>query len=103
VIAYRHTAVGERGLFCGMGVCGECSMVIDGHAGQLASMSPMQDGMHVERQPVAPAVDVAADAGVDVLLVDERAGLGGQYYKQPPGSFALELSRLDHQYWPGGP
>jgi thioredoxin reductase len=133
VLAYRHSAAGDRGLFCGMGVCGECSIVIDGRAGRLACMTPVQDGMRVERQPVAPVVDVAArpprpagdevltpellvvgggpaglaaaaaaaDAGVGVLLVDERGGLGGQYYKQPAGSFALDPARLDHQYRAG--
>lgn len=132
-LACRNTAIGERGLFCGMGVCGECSIVIDGRAGQLACMSAVQDGMRVERQPVAPVVDIAAcpaqpavdevltpellvvgggpaglaaaaaaaDARVDVLLIDERAGLGGQYYKQPASSFALDPSRLDHQYRAG--
>lgn len=133
MLACRHTAFGDRGAFCGMGVCGECSMMIDGRAGQLACMSPVQDGMCVERQPVAPLVDIAArpaeladdgvrlpdllvvgggpaglaasataaDAGLDVLLIDERGGLGGQYYKQPACSFALDVSRLDHQYLTG--
>src|SRR5262249_56002366 len=38
----------------------------------------------------------AAEAGADVLLLDERAKLGGQYFKQPSAAFAE--AALDAQY-----
>lgn len=121
----------RRGVFCGMGVCGECLVVVDGQPGQRACMTPARAGMSVSRQPALPqlsrrarpaeapakltgaavaagaaavssehvrkcdvlvigggpgglsAAAVAAEAGLDVVLVDERAKLGGQYFKQP--------------------
>jgi thioredoxin reductase len=133
IAAYRHAAVGDRGLFCGMGVCGECTISIDGRRGRLACMTAVHDGMQLERQPLAPeavpdteppavereqvltpellvvgagpaglaAAVAAAQAGVDVLVVDERAALGGQYYKQPASSFTVDPARLDAQYTAG--
>jgi thioredoxin reductase len=133
IAAYRHAAVGDRGLFCGMGVCGECAITVDGRSGQLACMTTVHDGMQLERQPLKPVVPlaakpvevgieqvltpqvlvvgggpaglsaaaVAAEAGADVLLVDERGGLGGQYYKQPVSSYSVDTGRLDSQYLAG--
>lgn len=133
IAAFRHAATGDRGLFCGMGVCGECAVRVDGLPGRLACMTTVHDGMRVERQPHRPTVAVdaelpaplpeetlavevlvvgggpaglaaaaaAAEAGAAVLLVDERGALGGQYYKQPAASFAIESDRLDAQYRAG--
>ncbi|MGE0211136.1 MAG: FAD-dependent oxidoreductase [Parvibaculaceae bacterium] len=114
--AFRTTARGApRGLFCGMGVCQECLVEIDGRPGQRACMTKIERPLAVKRQqaPVdltkaAPpatagrlkvltpdilvigggagglaAAATAAKAGADVLLVDERPALGGQFYKQP--------------------
>jgi NADPH-dependent 2,4-dienoyl-CoA reductase/sulfur reductase-like enzyme len=120
----REAADGTvRGVFCGMGVCGECLVTIDGRPGERACMTPVRDGMTVGIQPARPslrdvartaapareelACDVlvigagaaglaaaaaASEAGLDVVLVDERPKLGGQFYKQParPGSGALD-------------
>ena len=131
--ACRQSEAGDRGLFCGMGVCGECSIEVDGRAGQLACMTAAADGMRLRRQPTAQRADLttvpephcaeevlhaevvvvgggpaglaaaatAAEAGADVLLVDDRAGLGGQYYKQPASSFILDPAALDQQYAAG--
>jgi NADPH-dependent 2,4-dienoyl-CoA reductase/sulfur reductase-like enzyme len=131
--AWRQSEAGDRGLFCGMGVCGECSIEVDGSSGQLACMTPVDDGMRLRRQPAALRADLtavpqsrpaeqvlraevvvvgggpaglaaaaaAAEAGADVLLVDDRAGLGGQYYKQPASSFVLDPAALDRQYAAG--
>ena len=130
--ACRTSSTGdERGMFCGMGVCTECSMVVDSEPGRLACMSYVQDGMQLDLQPPAPALNgggssqlperelvpdvlvigagpagmaaaaVAAEAGLAVVLVDERAKLGGQYYKQPSESAALAEQRLDEQYRQG--
>jgi NADPH-dependent 2,4-dienoyl-CoA reductase/sulfur reductase-like enzyme len=113
----------SRGVFCGMGICGECLVTIDGLPGERACMTPVRDGMVVGIQPARPslrdvartpapvreelacdvlvigagaaglaAAAVASEAGLDVVLVDERPKLGGQFYKQParPGSGALD-------------
>ena len=47
--AWRYTPQGHpRGLFCGMGVCFECTVTVDGVAGVRACMTPVVDGMVVE-------------------------------------------------------
>lgn len=60
----RTTAGGEpRGLFCGMGVCFDCLVIVDGVPGTRACVTWVSAGMVVERQrghgipygPAAPA------------------------------------------------
>ncbi len=193
-LACREAADGSRrGVFCGMGVCQECLVTIDGVPGQRACATPVRDGMLVGRQPAAPelrgppappaagrdaasgaspppashevagahapprpsreaagditrgadapprpsrevagditrgahalprasrevvadvvvvgggpaglaAAAAAAEAGADVVLVDERPKLGGQYYKQPEPELIGDEARLDGQYRSG--
>ena len=47
----RHTAKRgrPRGMFCGMGVCFDCAMVIDGRPNVRACVTPVREGMKVER------------------------------------------------------
>lgn len=46
--AWRETRTGaSRGLFCGIGVCFDCLVEIDGESGQRACMIPLVDGMDV--------------------------------------------------------
>jgi predicted molibdopterin-dependent oxidoreductase YjgC len=46
---WRRTQHGDpRGLFCGMGVCFECLVTVDGVDGQRACMTPAQPGMQVQ-------------------------------------------------------
>jgi NADPH-dependent 2,4-dienoyl-CoA reductase/sulfur reductase-like enzyme len=124
----RVTESGERrGVFCGMGVCQECVMTIDGEPLR-ACMTLARDGMTVApfragERLVAPAGSLepvtlepevlvlgggpaglsaaaaAAEAGAAVVLVDERAKLGGQFYKQPAA--VADVSALDRQYRDG--
>ncbi len=128
--SFRITRFGDpRGVFCGMGVCHECVLTIDGVPGQRACMTTVRAGMSVEQGEPAPALgsvarlrlreeelspDVlvigagpaglaaaaaAAEAGADVVLVDERSRPGGQYFKQP--SAGLGLDELDRQHRQG--
>lgn len=47
-VAWRTTRDGaQRGLFCGIGVCFDCLVEIDGESGQRACMIPLQEGMRV--------------------------------------------------------
>ncbi len=101
-----------RGLFCGMGVCQDCLLEIDGRPNRRACMTKAREGMTIRTQiahprleakaiehddPVIEAPDVlivgggagglsaaitAAEAGAQVLLLDERSVAGGQYFKQ---------------------
>ncbi|MGI9420286.1 MAG: 2Fe-2S iron-sulfur cluster-binding protein, partial [Geminicoccaceae bacterium] len=101
-----------RGLFCGMGVCQDCLVEVNGCPNRRACMTKAEAGLTVRTQiahprleaeaverpePVIEAPDVlvvgggagglsaaiaAAKAGADVLVLDERSVAGGQYYKQ---------------------
>jgi NADPH-dependent 2,4-dienoyl-CoA reductase/sulfur reductase-like enzyme len=106
----------ERGIFCGMGVCQDCLVEIDGKPNQRACMTKVERPMSIERGsdtrvarptrtgapttidavpvvepeilvvgggPAGLAAAIAARcAGAEVVLIDERSSLGGQYYKQ---------------------
>ena len=46
---FRTTAQGRpRGLFCGMGVCFDCLVTVDGLAEQRACLTPVQPGMQIQ-------------------------------------------------------
>ena len=50
-IATRTTVKGEsRGIYCGMGVCFDCLVVVDGVPNTRACMTWVRDGMRVARQ-----------------------------------------------------
>ena len=131
-LGFRTTRTGaERGIFCGMGVCSECALTIDGEPGRLGCMTKVSDGMQVEKNPPmrrlgdAPAVSLedenidcevliigagpaglqaalsAAESGARVEVLDERTAPGGQYFKQPNAQFGLDEGELDHQYQQG--
>jgi NADPH-dependent 2,4-dienoyl-CoA reductase/sulfur reductase-like enzyme len=121
-----------RGVFCGMGICGECLVTIDGRPGVRACMTPVREGMAIGVQPAKPslaglvpnraparqelacdvlvigagaagmaAAAVAAEAGLDVVLVDERPRPGGQFYTQPARVGSIDEAALDPQYRAG--
>ncbi|WP_328563533.1 (2Fe-2S)-binding protein [Streptomyces coelicoflavus] len=48
-VAWRTTRVGHRprGVFCGIGVCFDCLLTIDGAGGQRACLVPARSGMTV--------------------------------------------------------
>ena len=49
--ATRRTVRGEpRGLFCGMGVCFDCLVVVDGVPNTRACMTSVREGLLVQRQ-----------------------------------------------------
>jgi NADPH-dependent 2,4-dienoyl-CoA reductase/sulfur reductase-like enzyme len=112
---FRHTRTGAmRGVFCGMGVCQDCLVTVDGVPNQRACMTELRDGASVRSQEALPSLNhpgppadagprvaqrcdvlvvgggpaglnaaiAAREAGADVVLLDERASLGGQYFKQ---------------------
>ncbi|TVR09029.1 MAG: FAD-dependent oxidoreductase [Salinarimonadaceae bacterium] len=120
----------DRGVFCGMGICQDCLVEIDGRASQRACMTkadgvarvarhrdgegmvgsrladpPPEEGLPLREVDLAivgagpagaSAAIAASGAGLRVVLVDERASAGGQYFKAPAGS-----ARLDAQHRAG--
>lgn len=111
IVAFRRTSSGApRGLHCGMGACWDCIVTVDGLGQQRACMTPVADGMQISgdlpQHPVPlpcltplaeqpcdvlvvgggvaglSAAIAAAEAGADVVLLDERRLPGGQFAKQ---------------------
>ena len=50
ITAWRSTRKGERprGLFCGIGVCFDCLVTVNGAANQRACLVEVSDGMQIE-------------------------------------------------------
>jgi predicted molibdopterin-dependent oxidoreductase YjgC len=49
--AFRYTLRGApRGYFCGMGVCHDCVITVDGLPNVRACMTPVRDGLRVQIQ-----------------------------------------------------
>jgi len=101
-----------RGIFCGMGVCGECTVALADGGPARACMStcgslagPLQHPSPADRVETpdvlviggGPAGLAAARAaalhGVEVVLLDERDHLGGQYFKQRSAAAPNERPR----------
>ena len=63
IIVNRYTVKrGEpRGLFCGIGQCTDCAMVVDGKPNVRTCITPVRDGMVIETQ-VGAGKGVPADA-----------------------------------------
>ena len=132
ILSLRTTRDGaERGMFCGMGVCQDCLVEIDGKPEQRACMTKVDRPLQVRRQvhgrPLAPVAEgaspatyeivterpevlvigagpgglsaaiAARSAGAAVVLVDERAQPGGQYFKQ----ISVDAAAADRQHREG--
>ena len=111
--AFREGPNGApRGMFCGIGICQDCLVEVDGTPNQRACMTKGRPGLTVCTQASRPQLDahlqtppplitetpdvliigggvgglsaaiVAAATGAQVLVLDERQVPGGQYYKQ---------------------
>lgn len=50
IMSWRATrgANRPRGLFCGIGVCFDCLVTVDGESGQRACLATVSDGMTIE-------------------------------------------------------
>jgi thioredoxin reductase len=130
IVAVRQARSGApRGPFCGMGVCFDCLVTVDGRPSQRACLTKAQAGMDVRSAPVAtprqpepaaPAEEIACDvlvvgagpaglsaaralalAGADVIVADERLHPGGQYFKPLAPSHQADPSTLDRQFRDG--
>jgi NADPH-dependent 2,4-dienoyl-CoA reductase/sulfur reductase-like enzyme len=88
ILALRTTrAAAERGMFCGMGVCQDCLVEIDGRPEQRACMTKVERPLKVRREAhgriLAPIAEAAAPATIDDVAVERPdvlvigAGPGG--------------------------
>lgn len=60
---WRETRSGSsRGLFCGIGVCFDCLVEIDGESGQRSCMIPLAEGMDV-RSAQGPTNEHSTEQG----------------------------------------
>jgi glycine/D-amino acid oxidase-like deaminating enzyme len=130
IVAVRQARSGEpRGPFCGMGVCFDCLVTVDGRPSQRACLTKVLAGMDVRSSPAATASaiesarraeEIACDvlvvgagpaglsaaralalAGAEVVVLDERLHPGGQFFKPLAPSHQAEISTLDSQFRDG--
>lgn len=53
MLVLRRSVTGEpRGALCAMGICQECRMTVDGISHRRACMTPVADGMILDREPM---------------------------------------------------
>jgi glycine/D-amino acid oxidase-like deaminating enzyme len=128
ITTFRKARSGApRGPFCGMGVCFDCLVTVDGRPSQRACLARVRAGMDVRSTPEAspasvaeptlPTEEIACDvlvvgagpaglsaaralalAGASVIVADERLHPGGQFYKPLAPSNHVDISLLDRQF-----
>lgn len=52
-----------RGLFCGIGVCFDCLLTVDGVPNQRACLVPVRDGMELDTSPVTLPIEEGGHDG----------------------------------------
>lgn len=108
--AFRQTAKGaQRGLFCGMGVCQDCLVTVDGIPNQRACMTKAAPGQRVATQEAFPQLDPSAappepaaarTVTPDVLIIG--AGAGGLSAAIAARRAGAEVLVLDERKVSGG-
>ena len=102
-----------RGVFCGMGVCFDCLVRIDGRASQRACMTKVAEGMRILPGSASPAppddafaplaslsTPIVEDATDGVLVVG--AGPGGLAAAEAAAGAGARVTVLDERPEPGG-
>jgi NADPH-dependent 2,4-dienoyl-CoA reductase/sulfur reductase-like enzyme len=109
ILALRTTRCGEaRGIFCGMGVCQDCLVEIDGRPAQRACMTLVDRPLTVRREAHARALpeggatvlDAVAVERPDVLVIG--AGPGGLAAAIAAREAGAKVTVIDERSRPGG-
>ncbi|MEE4279784.1 MAG: 2Fe-2S iron-sulfur cluster-binding protein [Halieaceae bacterium] len=105
----RETAQGEgRGLFCGMGVCGECTVLVNGQP-RRSCMEMALPGLDVQRQPARRSLPASGaerplavweEREVEILVIG--AGPAGMAAAQAAGSAGASVLVVDERSQAGG-
>lgn len=102
----------KRGLFCGMGVCHDCLVTVDSRTSQRACMTPVRDGMRVDRQQIRPDITSThladlrpvptklAELDMDLLVIG--AGPGGLAAAVAAAEAGASVTVLDERHTSGG-
>lgn len=108
--AFRETAGSAgRGIFCGMGVCQDCLVTVDGTPNLRACMTPAAPGQVVETQvafaplkhaPAAKPPDPVRKLSPDVLIIG--GGAGGLSAAIAARGAGANVLILDERKVPGG-
>lgn len=106
----RQTAKGAtRGIFCGMGICQDCLVTVDGAPNRRACMTPAHKGMRVQTQvafpdlgqvAVPPEPEPARVLRPDVLVVG--GGAGGLTAALAARRAGAKVVLVDERKVPGG-
>jgi sarcosine oxidase subunit alpha len=57
-LRYSHRFNQPRGIYCGIGQCQECVMIVDGVPNVRTCVTPVEEGMRIERQHGRGRMDV---------------------------------------------
>jgi NADPH-dependent 2,4-dienoyl-CoA reductase/sulfur reductase-like enzyme len=98
-----------RGIFCGMGVCQECIVTVDGQPSRRACMDKVADGMTVSSQDYAPSLPPPSDSnGAKAVGVKEPqvlvvgAGPAGLAAAHAAAICGARVTLLDERATAGG-
>jgi thioredoxin reductase len=99
-----------RGVFCGMGVCQECRLTVNGQHGTRACMTPARESLKVSRHVHRPSAGVPSGRSIDsqnselvepdVLVIG--AGPGGLIAASVAAESGAEVILLDERPMAGG-
>ena len=108
---FRKTNSGQdRGVFCGMGICQDCLVEIEGKPNRRACLSQAKAGLSVRTQQARPGaiagrnemyeIPSTRSESPDILVIG--AGPGGLAAAEAAASLGADVLLLDERKFPGG-
>jgi D-hydroxyproline dehydrogenase subunit alpha len=109
ILALRTTRCGEaRGIFCGMGVCQDCLVEVDGRSAQRACMTLVDHPLTVRRESHARALPEGGTTAMEAVTVERPevlvigAGPGGLAAAIAAREAGAKVTVIDERSKPGG-